>query len=123
MFATMTYDAHESFNPMVVAGVPFKPEHFKKVFDEDGVQDFVMFEIVNSREESLFEFTSMGKGYAYADKVDDIDPMLNTSSPQRKAKVAAMAAFYATQPAFFAKQDEEQDIDSGDSYFDPPFEV
>ena len=79
------------FDQRIETNVPKNPADFQRVFDEDYLELFTMFEIVNSREESLFEFN------AVKNRVDaHRDPKAIVGSPERVARVEALRAFYST---------------------------
>ncbi len=63
------------------------------MFDPQGVQEFVMFDVVDpSNEVSLIEFVKRPKN-----KADKIDQLKVTDSPIRQARVAQLARLYATE--------------------------
>ncbi len=83
----MSYD----FDPTVVTNVPKNASDFKRVFDPEGVQEFLMFDIVDSQERSLFEFNLANKEY---DKLNVAVPV-----ESRADRVNRLAAFYAENAA------------------------
>jgi hypothetical protein len=75
------------FDPTVsLEKVPVNASDFNRYYSPEDVQLFTMFEIVNSREESLFEFNLANKEY---DKLQE-KPVEN-----RAARVQRLTDFYA----------------------------
>lgn len=71
---------------------------FQKVYDEtgEGIDLFCLFNIVDSNEEDLFEFRPSRGDKAIENCLKPkVDPLTLTDSPERKARVEALAAFYA----------------------------
>lgn len=73
------------FDPTVVADVPKNPADFRRVYDPEYLDLFLTFEIVDSRERSLFEFNLANKEY---------DKLQEKPENTRAARVAKLAAFY-----------------------------
>lgn len=77
----MNYD----FDQRIVDNVPKNKEDFTRVYDPEYLDLFLTFEIVDSRERSLFEFNLANKEY---------DKLQEKPENTRAARVAKLAAFY-----------------------------
>ena len=74
---------------------------FRKVFDPQFVDFFRMFTLVDSVGDSLFELTptAYNRDKGVDPRAKRVDPMNDTQSPERKARVEQLAAQYAVGEA------------------------
>lgn len=93
----MNYD----FDQTIVADVPKNAADFRRYFSPEDVQLFTMFEICDSREQSLFEFNLANKEF---DKLAEQKPV-----ESRSARVARLTAFYAENAAAEISPFEDED--------------